>query len=130
MYATITKALRRRSLARRLHSARLRGHGLHERRWDDPQAGVAGEIVAWSRSVLGSSRRPHGMALFDLSLSLRAPGQRPRTVSFSRLEPSSLWEPHGLPAALEDLLRPATAGSMVVAVSLFCWGDALYAALS
>lgn len=130
MYATITRALRRRSLARRLHSARIRGHGLHERRWESQEPGLASEIVAWSRGVLGSSRRPHGVALFDLSLSLRAPGQRTRTVSFSRLEPSALWEPHGLPDALEDLLRPATAGTAIVAVSLFCWGDALYAALS
>lgn len=128
LYQRIAATLRRRALARRVHRARLRGKGLHERSWEVASPGISTEILAWCRHVLGASRRPHGVALFDLSLSFRAPGCRSRSLSFSRLEPASLWDDGGLAATLEVVLAAAPVAA-TVSVGIFCWGDALHAAL-
>jgi hypothetical protein len=125
-------------------AARREGRGLYLRDWQlsanrlgsSEADRLAGEIVDWCRTTIGSCRRPWGIDHFDLTLAVSAPGVTPaQTSSFRELRPLDLYADTRLAQQLIDCLRSRVAAGealeseIQVAGALFSWGDAAHAAL-
>jgi hypothetical protein len=116
-------------------AARRRGHGVYLREWRYEDAEPAAEtaidsLIAWCRATHGRTRRPWGIAEFDLALAVSpSQGARPRSLRLSRLTPSDLYPGDALRAQLRRFLEAEQAAAAHLAVALFSWGDAAHAAL-
>lgn len=117
----------RSSLARELKAARRNGHGLYVADFDVPAGhGSPGElIIDWCMETLANTRRPHGIAIFDLAVACTAGSQR-RSMHLKRIHPTRLYEP-GFVAELAGLCASGTAATVSVALS--SWGDIAFAAM-
>jgi hypothetical protein len=78
-------------------------------------------VTAWCRDTLAGCRRPHGVALFDLTVTW--PGGK---TDLAMLEPSMLYGEAELISRLRGLLPE---GLSEVSATLFSWGDAAFAAM-
>lgn len=124
------KHWRKRPLAARIAEARRKGVGLCSGEWDGPGLAIRAGVVDWCRESLSRTRRPYGVALFDLTIAVHdcADGI-PRSARFHRIDPRDLWSDDSeLVRALAQLLPDGR--KMAAAVTLFSWGEATHAALS
>jgi hypothetical protein len=99
------------------------GRGLFTREWHhahDAGADHAEQVVAWAKDVLGTCRRPWGIASFDLEIA----ANNRRYASFRRLEPADLYAPDFV-ERLRAHLAHASGGAPLTA-HLFSWGDAVH----
>jgi hypothetical protein len=113
--------------------ARRSGAGVYTYEWQFADAtmldAVAEPLLAWCRDTLSRTRRPWGIAHFDLALAVRGEhASRPRTLSLRRMDPVDLYPGDVLVAQLRRLIEAEQAVAHV-AVALFSWGDAAHAAL-
>ncbi|MCK9487219.1 MAG: hypothetical protein M0R73_11070 [Dehalococcoidia bacterium] len=140
---------RPKDLLQRLRRARASGTGVYLRDWfphhegapTGPEA-LAAAVMGWCRETVGATRRPWGIAHFDLALSTAgAPStaealaptddahvEAPRSLSLRRLAPSDLYPGDIVLAEVQRYLaQRAPVGHL--AVALFSWGDAAHEAL-
>lgn len=135
-----------RDLMDRLHRAREAGVGVYLREWVSshgegdssdgathplsPEA-LAAAVMAWCRDTLGATRRPWGIAHFDLALSTAGGGdavaEAPRSLSLRRLAPSDLYPGDSFLAEVQRYLAQRDPIAHL-AVALFSWGDAAHEA--
>ncbi|MGH2609481.1 MAG: hypothetical protein ACRDHF_10370 [Tepidiformaceae bacterium] len=134
--AAVRKSFRRWRVARAIHKARLKGHGLYstEFEWAPESVGsVSGDITQWCRDTLSLCRRPLGIDQFDLTLTVSGAG-RPQTHRMAFLRPSQLYEdaavPGSLAAALGALVLASETGTVSVVAALLSWGDIAHATMS
>ena len=134
MFQELLQPLRRQRLAQKLARARSRGTGLYVGEWraeaDDgtgagPPVSASG-ILVWCRETVARTRRPGGIASFDLALAAASESVRHGSLSFRRLSPTDLYPGDSFQAEVERFLsahRPVTH----LAAALFSWGDAAHA---
>jgi hypothetical protein len=134
--AEVRRSFRRWRVARAIHKARARGHGLYstEFLWSPECAErVPGDITQWCRDTLARCRRPLGIDHFDLTLTVRGPG-KPQTHRMAFLRPAQLYEdaavPGSLGAVLGSLVVAGETGTVKVVAALLSWGDIAHATMS
>ncbi len=117
----------RNALARELKAARRNGHGLYLADFAVPAGHASpGELVIdWCRETLANTRRPHGIAVFDLAVACTSGSER-RSLHLKRVHPTRLYEA-GFVAELAALF--ATGAAATVSVALSSWGDIAFAAM-
>jgi hypothetical protein len=124
----ISAFLARRRLITGLRDARRAQRGLHVADWTLPEEQLFAQLVNWSRDVLAGCRRPHGIAHFDLTVTLSS-GDRTDRFYWKRLDPADLWRDDG-PLAQLRTHRPAMTGEIAMTAALFSWGEATHYALT
>ncbi len=134
--AEVRRSFRRWRVARRIRSARARGHGLYltEFLWSPESAGqVPTDITQWCQDTLARCRRPLGIDHFDLTITVNGAG-KPRSHRLSFLRPAQLYDdaavPRSLAAALGSLVVASETGTVKVAAALLSWGDIAHATMS
>ncbi len=124
---------RRRPLSDRVARARNEGVGVYLGEWavDADEAGefVADAVLTWCRETLGKTRRPWGIAQFDIALAGAGAYGARQTISLLGLAPGDLYPGDSVLAEIHRFLAGHDPVSHV-AVALFSWGDATDAALS
>lgn len=117
-------------LVRQVKHARRKGHGVYIQEWrDDPPAAAplsAHDILAWCRETVANTRRPMGIARFDLALAAASTSVGRTNLSLPRLVPTDLYPGDSLLTEVERFLKehgPVTH----LAAALFSWGDAAHA---
>ena len=128
MFQLFLRARARRRLQAGLRAARRDHRGLHKGSWTLPAEAVPGHVIAWTREVLATCRRPHGIALFDLTVALDDGGY-PEVLRWRRLEPEDLWNDQSPLNRLRTLIADSST-NLRVSASLFSWGDATHYALT
>lgn len=134
---TYFRRRRLRQRARTILAQPCAGSGLYEYEWRAPAHGstiTAATILHWCRETIATTRRPWGIAEFDLALSSSIEG-RQSSLSFRRLAPTDLYPGDSLLSELERFLGPdgpdgpdGTDNSVShLAAVLFSWGDAAHA---
>jgi hypothetical protein len=112
---------------RALRRARREGKGLYVGRWrfEQGHAGMPGHLAAWCAEMAGATRRPYGIARFDLTVVARAADGRLRRLRLPGLDAAEFYRPE-----FEKRLSPLVpAAGATVAAMLFAWGDVTHAAL-
>jgi len=129
------RRMRLQRLAHRVRVARSRGLGVYMQEWRDDQVdGHAGEpthisahdVLGWCRETMAATRRPFGLARFDLAIAAASASVGRGSLSLPRLAPTDLYPGDALVAEVERFLHdhgPVTH----VAAALFSWGDAAHA---
>lgn len=129
------RRMRLQHLARRVRDARRRGLGVYMQEWrhdrieDDaaePSHVSAHDVLTWCRETMAATRRPFGLARFDLAIAAASASMSRGNLSLPRLAPSDLYPGDALLAEVERFLHdhgPVTH----VAAALFSWGDAAHA---
>ncbi len=125
-----------RSTTRRLTEAVHEGVGLREHAWPLPQrlesgaTGMASEIVAWVREVMGNMRRPYGIDQVALALACRdAEGRVVCSNSLGILRPATFYTDEGqalVEAFLEDARIAEPGEGAKVVGALLSLGDVAY----
>jgi hypothetical protein len=134
--AALQRSFRRWRVARAIHAARQRGHGLYFTEWHGSPSSaesLSREITQWCRDTLARCRRPNGIDHFDLTLTIDASGT-PHTQRLAFLRPGQLYDesvvPAALAAALASLATTDPESTVRVAAALLSWGDLAYASMS
>lgn len=129
------RRMRLQRLARRVKDARNRGLGVYMQEWRHEQIGrdaaepthiSAHEVLTWCRETMAATRRPFGLARFDLAIAAASASVGRGSLSLPRLAPTDLYPGDALVAEVEQFLHdhgPVTH----VAAALFSWGDAAHA---
>ncbi len=133
----VTRQRRARRLMEDLALARERGIGLYVREWGTGEGAsqphsadaLAAAVVAWCRDTLSGTRRPWGIADFDIALSTDCDdGSSPRSLSLKGLAPGDLYPGDSFTAEVHRFLAERESVAHL-AVALFSWGDATHEAL-
>lgn len=129
------RRMRLERLARRVKDARNRGLGVYTQEWRHDQLDGgdlettrinAHDVLAWCRETMAATRRPLGLARFDLAIAAASAPVGRGNLSLPRLAPADLYPGDALLAEVDRFLRdfgPVTH----VAAALFSWGDAAHA---
>lgn len=134
------RRMRIQHLARRVRGARRRGLGVYTQEWRrdgladgvladggvEPMHVTAHDVLTWCRETMAATRRPFGLARFDLAIAAASASMARGNLSLPRLAPSDLYPGDVLLAEVERFLHdhgPVTH----VAAALFSWGDAAHA---
>lgn len=133
--AIIRQSFRRWRVARAIHAAREKGHGLYFTEWQgSPKAAelISNDVTQWCRDTIALCRRPMGIDHFDLTLTVHGSGV-PHTQRLAFLRPGQLYD-ESVPAALAAALTALAVGNpestVRVAAALLSWGDVAYASMS
>lgn len=137
MFFPWSRPVSARRLSKQVDRARRRGIGVYQQDWTRVAGAgaLAPPVLEWCRDTLGHTRRPWGIARFDLALAVHdAASGAKRTLSLPNLTPTDLYPGESLLDRLTRFLDgthdgPAPAVSHV-AVALFSWGDATDAVLA
>lgn len=125
-----------RSAALRLANLRRRGTGVYSEEWllgPEPRD-ITSEIITWCRDTLAGSRRPWGLADFELAVAFGGLAG-PETLRLPRTAPADLYRDDSplvtrLHAFLERAESVAAQGPITVAAALRAWGELAHAALA
>lgn len=93
-----------------------------------PEA-LAEAVLEWCRETLGGTRRPMGIANFDLAFAASGVEGARGSFSLSGLSPTELYPGDLFIREVREFLEERGTVSHL-AVALFSWGDATHAALS
>jgi hypothetical protein len=135
-FIALKRSFRRWRVARAIHAAREKGHGLYFTEWQSSPASaevLAHDVTQWCRETVARCRRPNGIDHFDLTLTIHSSGG-PRTQRMAFLRPGQLYDETVVPAALTAALASLALGepesTVRVAAALLSWGDVAYASMS
>lgn len=137
LFSTLLHFLRRNDTRARLARARGRGVGVYTAEWplDAQSSGVAEQIIDWCKETLARSRRPWGIAEFELALAFRGSGrERTNTLRIPAASPALLYsDDSGLVRQVRTFLADASvltiSGPILIAAVLCSWGDIAHVAL-
>lgn len=120
----------------RLARLRRRGEGVYSEEWlvGPDHHDIASEILSWCRETLAVSRRPWGLADFELAVAF-AGTAGPQTLRLPRTTPADLYRDDSqlvtrLYAFMEGAQAAAAHGPIKVAAALRSWGDLAHAVLA